>query len=145
MLLAIPNRARLERVLRYMLDENEFLSPHGLRSVSRFHEHNPFELRVGHEVHRVDYDPGESRTGVFGGNSNWRGPIWLPLNYLLIEALERYHHFYGDELRTECPTGSGRFLNLREVAHELASVSGIFLPDLQAAGPAMAKTPLVEG
>ena len=98
-LLAIPSRERLERVLRYMLDENEFLSPYGIRSVSKFHEQHPYVFRVGNEEYRVDYIPGESNTGLFGGNSNWRGPIWFPINYLLVEALERYHHFYGNDLR----------------------------------------------
>ena len=108
-LLAIPSRERLERVLRYLLDENEFLSPYGIRSLSRVHQDQPVRLPTSSgEEHRVDYEPGESDTGLFGGNSNWRGPIWFPINYLLIEALERYHHFYGDGLQVECPTGSGR-------------------------------------
>jgi hypothetical protein len=142
MLLAIPNRARLERVLRYMLDESEFLSPYGLRSVSKFHQQNPFELNAGGEVHRVAYEPGESRTGLFGGNSNWRGPIWFPVNYLLTEALERYHHYYGDEFQIECPTGSGRPMNLRAVAHELSRrLSGIFLPDDKARRPCHGEDP----
>jgi hypothetical protein len=130
LLLAIPNRARLERVLRYMLDENEFLSPYGLRSVSKFHAQNPFEFRAGGQIHRVDYEPGESRSGVFGGNSNWRGPIWFPTNYLIVEALERYHHYYGDQFKVECPTGSGHRMTLREVAREIMRRLGaIFLPD----------------
>jgi hypothetical protein len=118
-LLAIPSRERLVRVLRYVLDENEFLSPHGVRSLSRVHLDHPFELRIDGEVHRVEYVPGESRDWMFGGNSNWRGPIWFPLNYLLIEALERYHHFYHDTLKVECPTGSGNLMTLDEVATEL--------------------------
>jgi hypothetical protein len=129
-LLAIPSRERLERVLRYMLDENEFLSPHGLRSVSRAHKAHPFICRIGGEQYDVQYDPGESTTGLFGGNSNWRGPIWFPINFLIVEALERYHHFYGDSLKVECPTGSGRWLNLKEVSHELAArLARLFLPD----------------
>ncbi len=129
-LLAIPSRARLERVLAYVLDEREFLSPYGVRSLSRHHREHPFVLRAGGEEHRVAYTPGESDTALFGGNSNWRGPIWMPLNYLLVEALERYHHFYGDTLKVECPTGSGRFLNLSEVARELTRrLTAIFLPD----------------
>jgi hypothetical protein len=129
-LLAIPSRDRLERVLRYLLDETEFLSPHGIRSVSRVHREHPYQLEVGGMVHRVDYDPGESSTGLFGGNSNWRGPVWFPLNYLLIEALERFHHFYGSELKVECPVGSGRMLDLQGVARELAGrLAGIFLAD----------------
>jgi hypothetical protein len=128
-LLAIPSRERLERVLRYVLDENEFLSPYGLRSVSRVHKDRPYSFWAGGMEHRVDYNPGESATGLFGGNSNWRGPIWFPLNFLLVEALERYHHFYGDSLQVECPTGSGRRMNLKAVATELASrLTRIFLP-----------------
>jgi hypothetical protein len=128
-LLAIPSRERLLRVLRYMLDENEFLSPYGIRSLSRFHEAHPYVLRGDGEERRVEYEPAESRTVLFGGNSNWRGPVWFPLNYLWIEALERYHHFYGDDLRVECPLGSGRLLNLKEVAGEItARLARIFLP-----------------
>ena len=129
-LLAIPSRDRLTRVLRYVLDENEFLSPHGIRALSRFHKHSPYVFETGGEAHQVDYVPGESNTGLFGGNSNWRGPIWFPVNYLLVEALQRYHHFYGDSLQVECPTGSGHMMNLQWVASELASrLAGIFLPD----------------
>jgi hypothetical protein len=129
-LLAIPSRERLQSVLRYVLDEGEFLSPRGVRSLSRFHRDHPFVFDAGGTEARVDYEPAESRSGLFGGNSNWRGPIWFPLNYLLIEALERYHHFYGDSLKVECPTGSGRMLNLKEVAQELAArLSNLFLPD----------------
>lgn len=128
-LLAIPSRERLERVLRFVLDENEFLAPHGVRSLSKFHERTPFRLEAGGQVHQVNYTPGDSDSWLFGGNSNWRGPIWFPLNYLLVEALERYHHFYGDSLRVECPTGSGNFMNLGDVASELASrLVSIFLP-----------------
>src|SRR3954467_1043981 len=129
-LLAIPSRERLERVLRYLLDGTEFLSPHGIRSVSRVHREHPYEIDVQGTVHRVDYDPGESTTGLFGGNSNWRGPVWFPLNYLILEALERFHHFYGPDLKVECPRGSGRMLDLQEVARELGLLlSGIFLAD----------------
>ena len=129
-LLAIPSRERLERVLRYLLDPNEFLSPYGVRSLSRIHREQPFVLHVDGGERRVDYEPGESSDGLFGGNSNWRGPVWFPLNYLLIEALERYHYFYGDSLRVECPTGSGQMMNLKEAAKELMRrVAAIFLPD----------------
>jgi hypothetical protein len=135
-LLAIPSRDRLERVLRYLLDEEEFLSPYGIRSLSRYHRDRPYTFRVNGEEHRVDYQPGESTTGLFGGNSNWRGPIWFPINYLLIEALERYHHFYGDGLRVECPTGSGKWMNLKEVADDLsARLARIFLPDAHGGRP----------
>jgi hypothetical protein len=129
-LLAIPSRERLVRMLRYMLDEQEFLSPFGIRSVSRVHEAHPFILRFNGDEHRLDYTPGEAQTGLFGGNSNWRGPIWLPINFLLVEALERYHHFYGDGFTVECPTGSGRHLSLEQVARELSRrVASIFLRD----------------
>ncbi len=129
-LLAIPTRDRLEHVLKYLLDENEFLSPFGIRALSKVHESHPYVFHVGGQEHRVEYVPAESTTGLFGGNSNWRGPIWFPVNYLLVESLERYHHFYGDELKVECPTGSGRWMNLREVARELASrLTRIFLPN----------------
>jgi len=135
-LLAIPSRQRLLRVLRYLLDENEFLSPYGIRSLSRVHREHPYVLRDGDVEWRVEYAPGESETPLFGGNSNWRGPIWFPMNYLLIEALERFHHFYGEELRVECPTGSGRLMNLREVARELSGrLARLFLPDAEGRRP----------
>jgi hypothetical protein len=129
-LLAIPSRERLTSVLRYVLDETEFLSRHGVRSVSRIHAEAPYIFRHGSEEFRVQYDPAESTSGLFGGNSNWRGPVWFPVNYLLVEALERYDHFYGDTLRVECPVGSGTMLTLGAVATELSSrLSSIFLPD----------------
>jgi hypothetical protein len=129
-LLALPTKERLVRVLRYVLDEEEFLSPHGVRSLSKFHAEHPFEFPTDGQVYSVGYTPGESTTGLFGGNSNWRGPVWFPLNFLLVEALERYHHFYGDSLKVECPTGSGVYMNLNQVAMELASrLTRIFLPD----------------
>ncbi len=128
LLLALPTRDRLVRVLRYLLDENEFLSPYGLRSVSRIHKDHPYVLHVNGEEFRVDYDPAEGRSGLFGGNSNWRGPIWFPINFLIVEALERYHHFYGETLKVECPTGSGSLKTLRGVARELsARLAKIFL------------------
>jgi hypothetical protein len=119
-LLAIPTRERLERVLRYLLDESEFLSPYGIRSVSRVHQDHPYVFHADGREHRVDYVPGESNGWLFGGNSNWRGPIWFPINYLIVEALERYHKFYGDTLRVECPTGSGKTMNLQEIAREIS-------------------------
>ncbi len=135
-LLAIPSRERLQRLLRYVLDEAEFLSPHGIRSVSKFHLQHPYIFEAGGAAHRVDYEPGESSTGLFGGNSNWRGPIWFPVNFLIIEALERYHHFYGDEFRVECPVGSKKMLTLKEVARELETrLANIFLPDEKGCRP----------
>ncbi len=129
-LLAIPNKERLVRALKYVLDEDEFLSPYGIRSLSRVHEKEPYVFRVGGEEYRVDYAPADSTTGMFGGNSNWRGPVWLPLNYLLIEALERYDFFYGDSLHVECPTGSGNMMRLKQVAREIAArITRIFTPD----------------
>jgi hypothetical protein len=129
-MLAIPTRERLQRALRYMLDENEFLSPHGLRSVSRYHRDNPYVFRAGNDEHRVDYVPGEGTSYLFGGNSNWRGPIWFPINFLIVEALERYHLFYGERFKVECPVGSGNMMTLQEVANELSRrLSSIFLPN----------------
>lgn len=135
-LLAIPSHERLVRVLRYVLDENEFLSPFGVRSLSRYYRDHPYQVNLGGMQHRVEYAPGESTSGMFGGNSNWRGPVWFPVNYLLIEALERYHHFYGDWLQVECPTGSGQMMNLKQVATELsARLARLFLPDEQRRRP----------
>ena len=135
-LLAVPTRERLVRALGYVLDEDEFLSPHGIRSLSRHHQRSPYVFRVGAEEYRVDYEPAESQSALFGGNSNWRGPVWFPINLLLIEALERYHHFYGDELRVEFPTGSGRLLTLAEVAHELSRrLASLFLPGVDGCRP----------
>jgi len=129
-LLAIAHRGRLERVLKIMLDEDEFLSPHGIRAISRFHKDCPYVLNVNGQEHRVDYEPGESSSGLFGGNSNWRGPIWFPVNYLLIESLQKFHHYYGDDFTVECPTGSGNVMNLWDVSQELSRrMSHIFLKD----------------
>ena len=137
-LLAIPSRERLERLLRYTLDEKEFLSPFGVRSLSRVYEANPFVVEFEGQRYQVNYAPGESDTGLFGGNSNWRGPVWMPLNYLLIEALKRHHHFYGDSMRVECPTGSGQRLTLREVAEELERrITRLFLPDAAGRRPCL--------
>jgi len=135
-LLSIPDEQRLRRVLRFMLDESEFLAPNGLRSLSRFHKHTPYVFWAGGAAHRVDYLPAESDSGLFGGNSNWRGPIWFPVNYLLVEALERFGHFYGDSLRVECPIGSGASLTLVEVAREIAQrLSAIFRAGADGARP----------
>nr|CAB3263900.1 uncharacterized protein YMR196W-like [Phallusia mammillata] len=119
-LLAIPTKDQLCSLLKYLLDENEFLSPYGIRSLSKVHKDEPFVMWVGGSEHRVDYVPGESNTYLFGGNSNWRGPIWLCVNYLIIEALERYDYFYGDSLKIECPTGSGNKMRLKDVAKEIS-------------------------
>ncbi len=129
-MLAIPSWQRLKKVLRYLLDENEFLSPFGIRSLSRVYQQDPYSFRIGARDYTVEYLPGESNSGLFGGNSNWRGPIWFPINYLLIEALQRYDHYYCRTLRVEFPTGSGRMMTLGEIARELAiRLTRIFLPD----------------
>ena len=127
-LLSVVTAERLQRVLHYMLDEEEFLSPYGIRALSRYHRDRPYLLGVDGHEHRVDYEPGESTTGLFGGNSNWRGPIWFPVNYLLIESLQKFHHYFGDDVKVECPTGSGQMLTLAEVATELSRrLSCLFL------------------
>ncbi len=127
-ILAIPSRERLERLLHYLLSEDEFLSPFGIRSLSRIHATQPYVLPWGNEFPVVSYVPGDANSKLFGGNSNWRGPIWFPINYLIIEALERYHHFYGDSLTVEYPTGSGTRLNLQQVANDLSRrLSAIFM------------------
>jgi hypothetical protein len=136
-LLSILDRDRLARVLARVLDETEFLAPHGVRALSRVHKDQPYEVELDGTKHRVEYEPGESSTGLFGGNSNWRGPIWFPVNYLMIEALQRYHHYYGDTFRIECPTGSGRYMNLWEVASELSRrLVRLFLRDGDGRRPA---------
>jgi len=141
-LMAIPTRQRLERVLRTLLDEEEFLSPWGIRSLSKFHERHPYVLVHDDAEHRVTYAPGEADSRLFGGNSNWRGPVSLPMNYLIVEALERYHHYYRQELKVECPTGSGRWMTLREVAKEIASrVARLFLPDDTGRRPCLGDDP----
>ena len=129
-LLSLVDPTRLQRVLRYMLDENEFLSPHGVRGVSRYHKDHPFVFRADGQEYRVDYEPAESKSDLFGGNSNWRGPVWFPINYLLVESLERFYHYFGDELQVEFPTGSGVKMHLGDVAHQLSRrLSHLFLRD----------------
>ena len=119
-----------------MLDENEFLSPYGIRSISKFHEKHPYVFNVGGNEYRVDYLPAESNTGMFGGNSNWRGPIWMPVNVILIRGLLQFYLYYGDDFKIECPTGSGRMMNLFEVAREIANrLTNIFLKDEQGRRP----------
>ena len=126
----MPSRARVERVLRYVLDENEFLSPHGVRSLSRIYKDKPYVLALGGRPYEIRYAPAEADSAIFGGNSNWRGPVWMPLNYLLIETLKRHHHFYRESFRVECLSGSGKRLMLLEVAQELERrIAGLFLAD----------------
>ena len=127
---ALVNERRLRRILTRMLDEQEFLSPYGIRAISRYHLEHPYEFDVGGQAYRVGYLPAESDTGMFGGNSNWRGPIWMPVNMLLIRALVQYYLYYGDSFKIECPTGSGRMMNLFEVSKEIESrLAKIFLRD----------------
>jgi hypothetical protein len=129
-LLSIFNKKKLERVLAYMLDENEFLGPHGIRSVSRYHLEHPFVFHVNGAEYKVQYLPAESNTGMFGGNSNWRGPVWMPVNTLIVRALVNLYTFYGDEFKVQCPTGSGRYMTLFEVAQEISRrLTSTFLRD----------------
>ncbi len=134
--LSLVDRQRLPHVLGYLLDEGEFLSPFGVRALSRFHRDHPYRWTVAGTEYRVDYEPGESASGVFGGNSNWRGPIWFPVNYLLIESLQKFHYFLGDAYKVDCPTGSGRALSLWEVAADLSRrLVHLFVPDAQGRRP----------
>jgi hypothetical protein len=129
-LASILNETKLRRVLAKMLDENEFLSEYGIRSLSRYHADHPYVMHAGGQEYRVSYLPAESDTGMFGGNSNWRGPIWMPVNALIIRALLQYYSYYGPEFKVECPTGSGRHMNLFQIAEEIGSrMANIFLRD----------------
>jgi hypothetical protein len=119
-LLSIVDKEKLKSVLRKMLDENEFLSPYGIRAISRHHKDNPYRFNVNGTEYRVDYEPAESTSGLFGGNSNWRGPIWFPVNYIIIESLQKFHHYLGDDFKVECPTGSGSYMTLWEAAAEIS-------------------------
>jgi len=135
-LASILGKDRLRRVLEKMLDENEFLSPYGIRSLSRYHADHPYVFHAGGQEYRVAYLPAESDTGMFGGNSNWRGPIWMPVNGLLIRALLNYYMYFGNDFTVECPTGSGRFMNLYEVAEEISRrATSIFLRDKEGRRP----------
>jgi len=135
-LLAVVNSQRLRRILTRMLDQDEFLGPHGIRSISKFHEQNPYVFYVEGQEHRVDYLPGESDSGMFGGNSNWRGPVWMPVNVLILRALMNYYLYYGDNFKIECPTGSGKLMNLFEVGREISErLIGTFTRDQQGRRP----------
>src|SRR5262249_60322340 len=124
------NREKLRRILVRMLDESEFLSPFGIRALSRAHKDHPYVFSVDGHAYRVDYEPAESSTGLFGGNSNWRGPIWMPVNALLVQSLRKLYSYYGNEFKIECPTGSGPVMTLWEVANDIARrLSNIFLRD----------------
>ena len=144
-LLAIVDQKRLKRILKVMLDEKEFLSPYGIRSLSEYHRDHPFRLEIAGYEHVVDYEPGESTNALFGGNSNWRGPVWFPMNFLIIEALQRYYHYYGDKLKVECPTGSGKLMNLGQVATNLAHrLTRIFTVGADGRRPVHGRNPLFQ-
>jgi hypothetical protein len=135
-ILALVNSERLRRILTRMLDENEFLSPYGIRSISKFHQEHPFVFFTGGQEFRVDYLPAESNTGMFGGNSNWRGPIWMPVNVMIIRALINFYLYYGDNFKIECPTGSGKMMNLFEVSKEIGErLTSIFTRDEEGRRP----------
>jgi hypothetical protein len=144
-LLSILNKKKLERVLGYLLDENEFLGPYGIRSLSKYHLDHPYTFRVGQEEFKVQYLPAESNTSMFGGNSNWRGPVWLPVNVLIIRALLNLYSFYGDDFKVQCPTGFGRYMTLFDVAKEISSrLVGIFLRDADGRRPVYGGTRLFQ-
>jgi len=145
-LLSILNKKKLERVLAYMLNENEFLGPHGIRSLSRYHLEHPFVFHVAGQEYKVQYLPAESNTGMFGGNSNWRGPVWMPINALIVRALLNLYQFYGDEFKVQCPTGSGRYMTLFEVAQELVRrLTGTFLRNANGHRPVYGGTAKFQG
>ena len=144
-LLSLFDETRLRRILAVMLDENEFLGPHGIRAVSRFHLEHPYIFTVDGVEYRVNYLPAESDTGMFGGNSNWRGPVWMPMNVILLRSLLNLHVYYGDDFKVECPTGSGRHLNLLEVAKDLADrIMGIFVRDSSGRRPVHGGQPIMQ-
>jgi hypothetical protein len=129
-MLSLLRGHRMKQLLKRMLDETEFLSEHGVRALSKYHRDHPYTFMFNNHPLTVSYLPAESDSRMFGGNSNWRGPVWLPVNYLIIESLQKFHHYYGPEFRVECPTGSGKFLNLSEIAQELTRrLTGLFLRD----------------
>jgi len=134
--LSVCNKEKLERILVYLLDENEFFGPYGIRSVSRYHLEHPFVFDLGGQEYKVQYLPAESDTGMFGGNSNWRGPVWMPVNFLLVRSLLNLYQFYGNDFKTECPKGSGKYLTLFEIAKEITRrITSIFLRDARGKRP----------
>src|SRR5260370_13062240 len=144
-IIAVVNEDRLRRILSCMLDENEFLSPYGIRALSRYHAEHPFIVDVEGQQYRVNYLSAESDTGMFGGNSNWAGPIWMPVNAVLIRALLSFYLYYGDNFKIECPTGSGKVMNLFEVAKEIANrLTRIFLKDKSGRRPVYGGTEKVQ-
>jgi hypothetical protein len=143
-ILGIVTPEHLQRVLGYMLDEDEFLSPYGIRSLSKIHE-NPYRVSFGGETFSINYQPAESQSGLFGGNSNWRGPIWFPINFLLIEALQKYHHYFGDDFKVEFPAGSGNMLNLWDISVALSQrLYSLFLRDERGKRPVFGGTKIFQ-
>lgn len=144
-LLALVRGHRMKRLLRHMLDPDEFLSDYGIRSLSKYHAEHPYVMDLNGTLYTVSYEPAESRSGIFGGNSNWRGPIWFPINYLLIEALLTFSRYYSDDFTVECPTGSGQYLTLQEVAGELSHrLIRLFLPDANGNRPCYGNNHLLQ-
>jgi hypothetical protein len=144
-LLSLLRGHRMKKLLTRMLDESEFLSDHGVRALSRAHLAHPYELKVGSIDETVHYTPGESDTRQFGGNSNWRGPIWFPMNFLIIESLQKFHHYYGNDFKVECPTGSGKFMTIEDVSIELTHrLSRIFLKDAAGERPVLRHQPQLQ-
>jgi hypothetical protein len=144
-LLALTRGHRMKRLLKRALDPDEFLSDHGIRAISKYHEANPYVLHVNGMTHTVRYEPAESRSGLFGGNSNWRGPVWFPVNYLIIEALQKFHHYYGDDFKVECPTGSGQYLTIDQIADFLSQrLIRLFVRDGQGRRPFAGANPVLQ-
>jgi len=142
---SLVNRQQLKQICRYLLDDGEFLSPHGIRALSRHHKDNPYRVDVMGMEHRVDYEPAEASTGLFGGNSNWRGPVWFPVNYLIIESLQKFHFYLGDQYKVECPHGSGVMRSLWDVAGELSRrLNRLFLRDEAGRRPAFGDVPKLQ-
>lgn len=135
-LLSLLRGHRMKRILYRMLDETEFLSPYGIRSLSRFHEHHPYTLSQDEETYSIQYSPAESPVPLFGGNSNWRGPVWMPVNYLIIESLRKFHLYYGNDFKVEYPTNSGQYFTLLEISRELSGrLKKLFLKDANGKRP----------
>ena len=135
----------MKKLLKRMLDETEFLSDYGIRAISRYHREHPYNLDWNGQRFTVEYQPGESNSGLFGGNSNWRGPIWMPVNYLIVESLQKFHHYYGDDFKVECPTGSGRYVTIDEVAAEIATrLTRLFLRNEEGKRPVLGDNPRVQ-
>jgi hypothetical protein len=127
-LLSLLRGHRMKKILQRMLDETEFLSDYGVRALSKYHKEHPYKINMNGDIATVDYEPGESNTDMFAGNSNWRGPVWMPVNFLIIESLQRFHHYYGDDFKVECPTNSGNYITIKQVAEFLTErLSKLFL------------------